>query len=104
VNELLSVRGNTFLATHLEEVIRRHPAVVDFRLCVYARDTDCEVAVQLEPDDAISSEGDRARVAAEVSEDVKRSLGIRLQCDVVAPDSFLADQDTRRRALRLRPA
>ena len=49
---------------------------------------------------AIASEGDRARVAAEVSEDLKRSPGVRLQCDVVPPGS-LGDQDAGRRARRL---
>jgi phenylacetate-CoA ligase len=104
VSELLTVRGSAVFVSKIEEIVRRHPAVVDFRLRVYARQGESEVAVQLEPDGAIASESDRARVAAEVGEDVKRSLGIRLQCDVVAPDSFAADQDDRRRALRVRRA
>ena len=50
---------------------------------------------------AIASEGDRARVAAEVSEDLKRSLGLRLQCDVVPPGAAASDQDAGLRARRL---
>ena len=36
----------------------------------------------------------------DVSEDLKRSLGVRLQCDVAPPGS-LGDQDAGRRARRL---
>jgi phenylacetate-CoA ligase len=102
VTERLTVRGIDLLPTSIEEVVRRHPAVVDFRLRVYGhRGADSELEVQLEPADAIASEGDRARVAAEVSEDLKRSLGLRLQCELVAPGAFADDQDSGRRARRL---
>ena len=85
----------------IEHVVRRHPAVADYRLRVYRVRNECELGVEIEPDQAISSEGDRARVAAEVSEDLKRSFGLRLQCDIVAPSS-LGDQDAGLRARRLR--
>lgn len=101
VTERLAVRDHLLLPSSIEDVVRRHPAVVDFRLRVYERRGRREVAVALEPDDAIASESDRARVAAEVSEDLKRSIGLRLQCDVVAPGSYANDQDAGRRARRL---
>jgi len=94
--ERVSVRGVELLPSSIEEVVRRHPAVREFAISVYR---DGELKVELEADPAIASEGDRARVVAEVSEDLKRSLGVRLQCEVVPPDS-LGDQDAGRRARR----
>jgi phenylacetate-coenzyme A ligase PaaK-like adenylate-forming protein len=100
-DELFVVRGVTVLPSMVEHVVRRHPAVADYRLRVYSVRNECQLSVEIEPDQAIASEGDRARVAAEVSEDLKRSFGLRLQCDVVAPSS-LGDQDAGLRARRLR--
>jgi hypothetical protein len=57
--------------------------------------------VQLEVTEAVASEGDRARVAAEVAEDLRRSLGIRLHCDVVAPATISSTHVAGRRAQRL---
>ncbi len=85
LSQRMNVRGLELLPSTIEQIVRRHPAVADFGLRVYERRGGCEVAVQLETDEAIASESDRSRVAAEVSEDLKRSLGIRVPCDVVAP-------------------
>jgi phenylacetate-CoA ligase len=101
VAEYFVVRGVELLPSMVEQVVRRHPAVADYRLCVYRVRGEDELGVQIEPDQAIASEGDRARVAAEVSEDLKRSFRLRLQCDVVPPSS-LGDQDAGLRARRLR--
>jgi phenylacetate-CoA ligase len=101
IDERFVVRGVELLPSIVEHVVRRHPAVADYRLRVYRVRGECELGVEIEPDQAIASEGDRARVAAEVSEDLKRSFGLRLQCDVVAPSS-LGDQDAGLRARRLR--
>jgi phenylacetate-CoA ligase len=102
VNERLMVRDHDLLPSSIEQVVRRHPAVVDFRLQTYERRGHSQITVALEPDDAIGSESDRARVAAEVGEDLKRSIGVRLLCDVVSPGSYADDQDAGRRARRLR--
>jgi phenylacetate-CoA ligase len=101
VVECFVVRGVEVVPSMVEQVVRRHPAVADYRLCVYRVRGESELGIQIEPDQAIASEGDRARVAAEVSEDLKRSFRLRLQCDVVPPNS-LGDQDAGLRARRLR--
>jgi phenylacetate-CoA ligase len=100
LSQRMNVRGHDLLPSTIEQIVRRHPAVADFGLRVYERRDGCEVAVQLETDEAISTEGDRARVAAEVSEDLKRSLGIRVPCDVVAPGRIFDDQPRGLRARR----
>lgn len=96
VAQRVSVRGHVLLPAMIEQVVRRHPAVAEFRLRTYARNGDYEVAVELHTTDTIATESDRSRVAAEVSEDLRRSLGLRLQCDVVPPAQFVG-----RRARRL---
>lgn len=100
VSERLVVRGVEVLPATIEQVVRRHPAVAEYHLLVYLTRGECQLAIQIEPDDAIASESSRARVAAEVGEDLRRSLGLRLACDVVAPGSLL-DHDAGRRARRL---
>jgi phenylacetate-CoA ligase len=100
LSERLRVRGVELLPSTIELVVRRHPAVVEYRVRVYQVRGECEIGVHIEVDAAIASEGDLARVAAEVAEDLRRSLGLRLQCEVVAPGS-LNDQDAGRRARRL---
>jgi phenylacetate-CoA ligase len=88
VTDRVSVRGHILLPSMIEQVVRRHPAVRDFQLRTYPRNGDFELAVELHTTDAIASERDSSRVAAEVSEDLRRSLGLRLQCDVVPPAQF----------------
>jgi hypothetical protein len=89
------------LPSTIEQIVRRHPAVVDFQLRTFEVRGDCEVLVLVETTASIASEGDRARVAAEVSEDLRRSLGLRLHCDVLPPGSPASELDPGRRARRL---
>ena len=102
VDDRLTVRGHVILPVLIEQVVRRHPAVVDYGLRAYTVRGQCEVAVEIETTHVIGSEGDRARVAAEVAEDLKRSLGLRLQCDVVPPGNLSSAHTPGRRARRLR--
>ena len=101
LSERMVVRGVELLPSRVEQIVRRHPAVSDYHLLVYEAGGECKVSVQIEADYAIASEGDRARVAAEVAEDLKRSLGVRLACEVVAPGSLSEHYDAGRRARRL---
>lgn len=100
-SELLRVYGCELLPSAIGEIVFRHPAIVDFRLRAYGRRNADSVAIELEAQKEIASEGDRARVTAEVSKDLKRSLGIRLHCDIVPPGALSADLDPFRRARRL---
>jgi phenylacetate-CoA ligase len=101
VSERMLVRGTVLLPSTIEQVVRRHPAVVDFQLRTFVVRGECEVLVLVETTPSIASEGDRARVAAEVSEDLRRSLGLRLHCDVLAPGSPASELDAGRRARRM---
>jgi phenylacetate-CoA ligase len=101
IAERLLVRGVELLPSTVEQVVLRHPAVADYGIVEYRVRGECEVGVQIEADDAIATEGDRARVAAEVSQDLRRSFGLRLQCDVVPPGTIVSQADGRRaRTLR----
>ncbi len=87
IGERLTVRGVECFPSTFENIVRRHPAVMEYQLQAYQVHGECELAIDIEPDEAVATEGDRARVAAEVAEDVKRSLGLRLQCEAVPPRS-----------------
>jgi phenylacetate-CoA ligase len=104
VGERMAVRGTVLLPSTIEQIVRRHPAVVDFMLRTFEVHGECEVLVLVETTPSIASEGDRARVAAEVSEDLRRSLGLRLHCDVLPPGSPASKLDAGRRARRLNRA
>lgn len=98
--EVLNVRGVRLLPSIVEDIVRRHPAVVEVGLRVFGPRERCELTIELEPEAAVASESDRSRVAAEVSEDIRRSLGLLIPCEVVSPGSLRA-QPSGRRARRL---
>jgi phenylacetate-CoA ligase len=100
VDERLTVRGVELLPSTLENIVRRHPAVTEYRIVEYQVGGRCELAVEIEPDQAVASEGDRARVAAEVAEDLRRSLGLRLPCEAIPPGSLPRDDSRPRRVVR----
>jgi phenylacetate-CoA ligase len=100
LTERFVVRGVQMLPSTIEHVVLRHPAVTEYHLRTYNVRGVFQISVQIEADDAVASEGDRARVAAEVGEDLRRSLGLRVECDIAPPGS-LRDQDAGRRARRL---
>lgn len=100
-HEQLVVRGVEILPSSVENVVRRHPAVTEYRLDAYHVRGECELGIEIEPDEAVATEGDRARVAAEVAEDIKRSFGLRLQCEAVPPGTIVRT-DPRPRRLVLR--
>jgi phenylacetate-CoA ligase len=99
-DQLMRVRGIEILPSAVENIVRRHPAVTEYQLEAYQVHGECELAVEIEPDEAVATEGDRARVAAEVAHDVRRSLGLRLQCDAVPPGTLDRDISRPQRLIR----
>ncbi len=99
LDERLHVRGIDLLPADIENVVRRHPAVREYQIEAFDVRGERELAVDIEPDPAIASEGDRARVAAEVAEDLKRSLGLRLQCEAVPPETLTRGESRPRRVV-----
>jgi phenylacetate-CoA ligase len=98
VEEQLPMRGTVILPSTIEQVVRRHPAVIEFALRGYG---DGHASVYLETTPAISTEGDQSRVAAEVAEDIRRTLGLRLLCEVVAPGVLSSTRRPGERTRRL---
>ena len=101
VNDRLSVRGQMILPSSIEQVVRRHPAVIDFALRTYSVRGECAVTVELETTDAMATEADRSRVAAEVGEDLRRTIGLRFPCEIVAPGAISATHMPGRPARRI---
>jgi phenylacetate-CoA ligase len=88
ISDRLVVRGVEVWPSTIENIVRRHVAVTEYRIVEYQVGGGCELAVEVEPDQAVASEGDRARVAAEVAEDLRRSLGLRVPCEAIPPDTL----------------
>jgi phenylacetate-CoA ligase len=103
VSDRLMVRGQLILPVDIEQVVRRHPAVVDFALRTYAVRDEYAISVDLELTAALATEADQSRVAAEVSEDLRRTIGLRFPCDVVAPGAISGMQLPGKRARRISP-
>jgi phenylacetate-CoA ligase len=101
VDEMLPVRGQRLLPYSIGQIVRRHPAVVDFALRAYTVRGECELTVQLEPTEAVSSESDLSRVVVEVAEDLRRAFGMRLHCELVPPGAISESHGPGRRARRL---
>ena len=97
VGERSLVRGTALLRSTIGQVVRRYPAVVDFLRSHLVRGDATRWLKRIEPLPARVT----ARASAEVSEDLRRSLGLLLHCDVLPPGSAASDQDSGRRARRL---
>jgi phenylacetate-CoA ligase len=98
-SDLVTVRGVDILPSTIENIVRRHPAITEYRLDAYHVRGEVELAIEIEPAEAVATEGDRARVAAEVAEDLKRSVGLRLQCEAVPVGSLPRDDPRPRRVV-----
>ena len=103
VSDQLLVRGQLILPASIEQVVRRHPAVVDFALRTYAVRGECAITVELELTEALATEADQSRVAAEVSQDLRRTLGLRFPCEVLAPGAISGTHLPGKRARRISP-
>lgn len=103
VSDRRLVRGQLILPVSIEQVVRRHPAVVDFALRTYSVRDECAMTVDLELTEAVATEADQARVAAEVSEDLRRTIGLRFPCEVLAPGAISDTHRPGKRARRITP-
>ena len=101
VRDRLLVRGQLILPATIEQVVRRHPAVVDFALRTYSVRDEWAITVDLELTEALATEADQSRVAAEVSQDLRQTIGLRLPCEVLAPGAISGTHRPGKRARRI---
>jgi phenylacetate-CoA ligase len=87
-DDMLVVRGVNVYPSSLENVIRRHPEVAEFRIEARRGRGMLELHVQLELDASLASDEARAATCRAIAEDIRRSIGLRLRCDPVPPGSL----------------
>lgn len=98
-DDMIVVRGMNVFPSAIEDVIRRHPQVAEFRIEVFRRAEMDQVRVLVEPVQGLAEE-DAAREAAWVGEDLRRHLGIRIETVAVAPGTLPRFELKARRLVR----
>jgi phenylacetate-CoA ligase len=103
VDDMLVVRGMNVFPSAIEDVVRRHPLVEEFRIEVFKRGEMDQVRLLLEPVEGLGDEA-AARQAAEVAEDLRRHLGIRVETAAVPPGTLPRFELKAKRLVRLSEA
>jgi phenylacetate-CoA ligase len=82
-DDMLIVRGVNVFPSVIEDVVRRHPTVDEFRIEVTRRHEMHEIRILLEIDEAAYGCEVRDRTVAAVGEDVRHTLGLRVETAAV---------------------
>lgn len=101
-DDMLVVRGVNVFPSAIEDVVRRHPLVREFRIEVFERAEMGQLRVLVEPVDGLG-EAEAEREAAAVAEDLRRHLGIRVETRPVPPGSLPRFELKARRVVRVGP-
>jgi phenylacetate-CoA ligase len=84
VDDMLVVRGVNVFPSAIEDIVRRHPAVDEFRIEVSRRRELTEIRLLLEIDERAHGREACERTAAAVGEDVRQTIGLRVETAPVA--------------------
>ncbi len=79
VDDMLIVRGVNVLPSVIEDIVRRHAAVDEFRIEVFKHAEMDEIRVLLEIDDAAHGREVRDRTVVAVADGVRTSFGLRVE-------------------------
>jgi len=83
-DDMLIVRGVNVFPSVIEDVVRRHPTVDEFRIEVTRRHEMHEIRIVLEIDEAAHGREARDRTVAAVGDDVRHTVGLRVETAAVA--------------------
>jgi len=84
VDDMLVVRGVNVFPSVIEDLVRRHPTVDEFRIEVYRQEEMDQVRVLLEIDERRHGPAVRERTVAAVAEALRLSFGLRMEVRAVA--------------------
>jgi phenylacetate-CoA ligase len=101
VDDMLVVRGVNVFPSAIEELVRRHPEVDEFRIEVYRRDEMDQLRVLLEIDERRHGPAVRDRIVAAVADGVRQSLGLRVETRAVPAGALPRFELKARRVVRL---
>lgn len=100
-DDMLIVRGVNIFPSVIEDIVRRHPAVDEFRIEVYKQSEMDEVRILLEIDDAVHGPRVRDRTVAAVAEGVRMSFGLRVETRAVPAGALPRFELKARRVVRV---
>jgi phenylacetate-CoA ligase len=100
-DDMLIVRGVNIFPSVIEDIVRRHPAVDEFRIEVYKQSEMDEVRILLEVDDAVHGPQVRDRTVAAVAEGVRMSFGLRVETRAVPAGALPRFELKARRVVRV---
>ncbi len=100
-DDMLIVRGVNIFPSVIEDIVRRHPAVDEFRIEVHKQSEMDEIRILLEIDDAVHGPEMRDRTVDAVAEGVRMSFGLRVETRVVSAGALPRFELKARRVVRV---
>lgn len=82
-DDMLVVRGVNVFPAVLEDIVRRHAEIDEFRIEVFRRNEMAEIRLLLEINETAHGPAVRDRAVQTVAEDVRRTVGLRVQTEAV---------------------
>ncbi len=79
VDDMVVVRGVNIFPSAIEDLVRRHPAVDEFRIEIYRQNEMDQLRILLEIDEARHGSDVRERTVAAVAEDLRLRFGMRME-------------------------
>lgn len=101
VDDMLVVRGVNIFPSGIEDIVRRYPAVDEFRIEVYRQDEMEQLRVLLEIDEGRHGVAGRDRAVAAVAEDLHHSFGLRIEAQAVPAGTLPRFELKARRVVRV---
>jgi phenylacetate-CoA ligase len=96
VDDMFTVRGVNLFPSQVEDLVRRHPAIAEFRIEIRQLHGMEEVTIQCE---CQGSDGEA--VVAELAHDLRMALGARIDCELAPPGSLPRSELKSLRLVRL---
>jgi phenylacetate-CoA ligase len=100
-DDLLVVRGVNVFPSTLENLVRRHPEVAEFRIEAFRQRGMLELALQVECVPSVTSNEARDRLCGAIARDVRLATGLRLACTPVPPGTLPRFELKARRVVNL---
>ncbi len=97
-DDMIHVRGNNLYPTAIEAIVRRFPAVVEFRIAIDERGSLPDLRIELEPDNPANG----TTVVEAVARAVRDELLFRVEVIAVPPGSLPRFEMKARRVVRTR--
>jgi len=100
VDDMLVVRGVNIFPTVLEDIVRRHTEVDEFRIEVFRHNEMSEIRLLLEIDEGAHGREVCDRTVKAVADDVRRTVGLRVQTEAVQAGALPRFELKARRVVR----